>query len=115
MQDPANIFDYASAAMGGPSFDRTTTFLFALMTEQYIYRCVAILTDGATPASSKRWSVNLQSYYQMNWPVPNTNLYTHDRMSRNEPTTKMIYFAVQFSSGARQDQIMAHYSYNYRT
>lgn len=51
----------------------------------------------------------------MNWPVPNTNLNTPDRMSRNEPTTKMVYYAVEFTNGQRQDQIMAHYSYNYRT
>lgn len=27
----------------------------------------------------------------------------------------MVYYAVEFTNGQRQDQIMAHYSYNYRT
>jgi len=65
MQDPAGIYENGAAAFGNgrASYDSRRNFKFALMTEQFIYTCEAIFSDGATPASSKRWDVSMQNYY----------------------------------------------------
>lgn len=68
MQDPAGIYSRSSP----PSYVRETSFRFTLMTEQHIYVCEAIFSDGPTAQSPKRWTVSMMNYYEMNWPVAST-------------------------------------------